>query len=158
MFNVNFKILIKLLIPVRLRMPKALAWMYALVAPLETVYNGFKSNRNYNNYWLTHTPQVCYVEAVLNDRWDAGLRRIKILDGVQVAPFWAGQLANNDSDFAAHDADPVLQYAPDNAAVLDGCDAIIQVPSFIVFSMAEMKALIDKYRLVGKRNYKIMIV
>ena len=129
-----------------------------MVAPIVTIYNDFKTFRDANVYELAHGPEVYSIEAVLNDKWDAGMRRIRIKDGIREQPFWAGNDANNDSDYAGNDGDADLDYAPNEALLLDGSDAIIEVPSFIVFDLAEMKALIDKYRFAGKHNYKIVIV
>lgn len=156
-FHIDFDVLVEILIPTCLRLAKMKAWLKVLISPLKTLYSIFKANRENNVYELTHSAQVCHIEAVLNDRYDTAMRRIKVLDGISIQPFWAGD-DNINSDYAGHSGDPDLNYAPHDADLLNGNDAVIEVPSVVAFDVSEMKALIDKYRLSGKHNYKIVIV
>lgn len=157
-FNIEFDVLVEILLPTRLRRAKMKAFINALITPVKTLYNKFKRNREENVYELTHTAQVYSIEAVLNDRFDTAMRRVRVKDGIRIHPFWAGNDADFNSEYAGNDGDADLSYAPHDAALLEGYDAVIEVPAFISFDMDEMKALIDFYRLAGKHNYKIVIV
>lgn len=157
-FHIDFDVLVEILIPTCLRLAKMKAWLKVLISPLKTLYSIFKANRENNVYELTHSAQVCHIEAVLNDRFDTAMRRIRVKDGIRTHPFWAGNDADFNSEYAGNDGDADLSYAPHDAALLEGNDAVIEVPSVVAFDVSEMKALIDKYRLSGKHNYKIVIV
>jgi hypothetical protein len=77
-FKTDLKKLVYLLQIIRLRRPRLLAFLYAFIAPLETLHRLFTGNRDGNLYRLLITPQVCYLEKFLNDRYDAAKRRIRI--------------------------------------------------------------------------------
>src|SRR5512146_2197103 len=77
-YDIAYKKLVNSLVPQVLRKPKMVALLYALVNPVVYVYNLFLINRRSNLYRLMITPQVCYVEMELNDKYNSSARRIKI--------------------------------------------------------------------------------
>ena len=85
-FDVDFSStgLPKYLVPVRLRQSKMLAWLQALVSPVSYLYGLFGINRKNNLYDLSRNGQVCYLQAALNDVFDATYRRIFITDEVTI--------------------------------------------------------------------------
>lgn len=158
LFRIAYDKLIPALIPWRLRGPKLMAWCRSLIAPLKTIYSLFSKNRDNNLYYLKHNSQVCSMQAVLNDRWDAGLRRIKIVDADAIPQTYIYRATETTPLYIYRQSenDPVYLYR--SSEILVGLDFIVLVPSFIVFDMMEMRALIDRYRLPSKKNYTINIV
>ena len=85
-FNIDYNLLLKLLLPKVLRQPLQLAWLSSLVSPVKYLYEQFTTYRKATDYYLSHNSQVVYLQAVLNDRYDEGLRRIRITDGPFIDP------------------------------------------------------------------------
>jgi hypothetical protein len=149
MFNVDFRRLFAILLPVLLRKPKMLALLQVYCWPLVQIYKGFLAYREKNLYTLSHNSQVYSMENVFNDRFDSLQRRIYITDGfskqrryaytrLEDKPIYLGEIPlHNRADYAD-----------------TGIDFIVWVPVAVMISpqdKIELTALINKYKLASKR-------
>ena len=161
-FDVDYNVLVKQLLPVRLRQSKMIAWLKCLVAPVKWLYDLFKTFRNNNLYLLAHDSQVCYQEAALNDTFDPINRGIYISDGVYVDPVYVYlipelkpvfiDLASEVGTSVIPAPDPVPLYLDmEIYAGLGAYTFIVNVPVAITFDMARLRALVDLYKLPGKK-------
>lgn len=75
-YNINYQLLVTLLLPIMLRQKITTALLYALVRPLELIGNKFI--KYIESLVTTANSQVCYMEAMINDEFDFIERRIKI--------------------------------------------------------------------------------
>lgn len=157
-FNVRFDILTRLLIPPRLRKPRQLAWLNALVSPFNRVYQNFKRGREANLYKLKVTGQVVYLEAMLNDRYDVAQRRIRITDSITYPPvyFYTEPEQKNVPFYQDAEETPVFFFTEEEAGV-QLADFWVLVPSGVVFNEQQMRADIDYFKL-PTRKYKIQKV
>lgn len=149
-FNVNWDRLSLLLTPTFLRDEVMKLWMALLLSPVGTVHYWWVQKRADNIYKLAHNSQKCYLRGALNDRFDNELRRIRIDDGnafkrkyiytdAEEKPKYLGTIfLYDDSDYSD-----------------TGVDFIVVLPVGLMYSVYEMRALIDFYRLASKR-YKIV--
>lgn len=149
-FNVNWPRLALLNTPTFLREEVMKLWMSLLLSPVSQVHYWWVNYRAENIYKLAHNSQKCYLRGALNDRFDRQLRRIRIddgnafkrkyiyTDGEEKPKFLGTMFLYDDSDYAD-----------------TGVDFIVVVPAGLQYSVYEMKALIDFYRLASKR-YKII--
>jgi hypothetical protein len=81
--------LIKSLLPSILRRPNMLAWLQALLSPLLSLYAQFLQHVATSATELSYNGQTMMLEKALNDRFDAGLRRIKIINAdTQIEPVY----------------------------------------------------------------------
>ena len=149
-YNVNWSRLSLLLTPTFLRNEVMKLWMALLLSPVGNVHYWWVNYRGQNIYKLAHNSQKCYLRGALNDRFDRELRRIRIDDGNafkrkyiytdgEEKPKYLGTIfLYDDSDYAD-----------------TGVDFIVVLPAGLLYSIYEMRALIDFYRLASKR-YKIV--
>lgn len=149
-YNVNWSRLSLLLTPTFLRNEVMKLWMALLLSPVGNVHYWWVNYRAQNIYKLAHNSQKCYLRGALNDRFDRELRRIRIDDGNafkrkyiytdgEEKPKYLGTIfLYDDSDYAD-----------------TGVDFIVVLPAGLLYSIYEMRALIDFYRLASKR-YKIV--
>lgn len=181
LFDIDYKAFIKQLLPGTMRKMVMWRWLLVLIAPLLYVYNQFKGNRATNLYYLQHTSQVVYMQAVLNDVFDVVARRITIADGVYYVPIYMGVDAEESPIYMCKDSEAVPNtgmyfsqyqqlyqpfnadylpvYLPNNIMVTSGnYDFCVLVPKDVVFDAYYMNALINKYRLPGKGNYQIKTI
>lgn len=152
-YRIDINGLIKLLVKFSLRKPKRLAGLNALTYPIVILWNGFLKFLQDKVYELNKTSQVVHIEAVLNDRWDAGLRRIYLTDGDSVEPLYIYRVAESKPApiiYQDAEGEPAPYIYTDNELNAVTIDFIIHVPVFITFDEEEMKALVNKYRLPGK--------
>ncbi len=157
-FDVDFPKLVRVLLPPRLRNVKHVAWLQALTNPVNYLYQQFRRNRDTNLYRLSITPQVVYMEKLLNDRYDIAGRRISIKDAV---------VSTAQNIYQEQELKPVYIYLEEeikpvhlftDAEIGSGsADFFVLVPADLNYNENEMTALIDNYKLAGKR-YKIQKV
>lgn len=154
-FEIDFSKLTRLLLPPRLRKPRHVAWVQALMNPVNTLFQQFRRNRDANLYRLKITPQVVYLERLLNDRYDIAGRHIRITDAISYAPVYIYQEAEakDHALYLESEARPTYLYT--ESEIGDStADFYVVVPTDRAFNENEMIALIDAYKLAGK-SYKI---
>ena len=170
-FDIDYGLLVKQLLPVRLRKAVHKAWLQVLVSQVVYLYGLFTTNRTANLYRLAHSGQVCYLEAVLNDVFDPEARTITIADGIFHDPtflYEADELKPAFIDLVSEVGtsvipapDPVPLYSDDETYLLGIC-FVVRVPTVVagytVYNIRRLRALVDLYRLPGRNNYSVQIV
>src|SRR4051812_24769278 len=111
-YNVDLGKLIQRIIPNRLKTAQRLAWLQCLAYPFSYIYQQFLLFRTAKNYQLLITPQVCYMELMLNGRYDNILQRITIKDGLEELPTYIFQEAELKPVFIFQEAEdePIFIY------------------------------------------------
>jgi hypothetical protein len=155
LFEVDFPKLVRLLLPPRLRKIKHVVWLQALVNPVNYLYQQFWRNREANLYRLYITPQVIYMEKLLNDKYDISGRRIRIKDALVYEPEYIYQEQELKPIYIYKEEEnkPVYLFT-DFEIGSDSVDFFVLVPQDLIYYEDGMTALIDNYKLAGKR-YKI---
>lgn len=151
-YKINFNRWATQLLPTHLRKPKILAFLRALISPIDSLHNDFLGYKKEDAVFLTHNSQVCYLVKALNDTYDNTSRRIEILEGnkfnrtymytrIEKLPVFLGKLYLNSRD----------EYAD------TGVDYMVKIPSKIIKTKGEIeiKAFIDRFNAATKR-YKII--
>lgn len=149
-------------LPVWWRQTTFYAWIKVIVSPVIYLAGLFKTNRDKNIYELAHNGQVCHLEAVLNDVFDATDRGIYIDDpayidpiylyqDVELKPVWLGVTGET---IAGVDS-PVWAYLVSEEYTGGGVQFKVMVPVAVTYDAARMRALVNKYRLVSKKNFTI---
>ncbi len=162
-YSIDFRALIKMLVPVRLRKPVTLSWLKCLVQPVTDIYNLFVQNRNNNLYLLQHNSQVVYLQAALNDTFDATDRGIYIIDGSIADPLFLFLNAENHPLWLGLNAEEGTTAYPDPQWLYTGAETaynafnfLVMVPVAVVYDTDRMRALIDRYRLPSKGSYMMV--
>jgi hypothetical protein len=154
-FNVDFKKLLYNLLPSFLRNNKGIKmFLNAIATAFERLLFLFKNNRNANLYNLQITPQICYLEKALNDRFDAVLRRIYITDGELLEAIYVYQNAELLPKYiyenSENEAILPLFFQGESGGFVGGISFIIHVPAELNLNFNEVKNFINQYKLVGK--------
>jgi hypothetical protein len=126
--------------------------MKVATAPVESDYKQFRMYRIGKAYQLLITPQVCYLEKLLNDRFDFTQRRIYIEDGKDKAPkyiFIKPELKPKYL-YKNSEAKPMYTYTNGETGVIKD-DFIVFVPVSLVFDANEMGGLLRQYKLAGTK-------
>lgn len=158
LFKIAYNILIKLLFPMFMQGARLLAFMESLIAPIKSMRDDYSKFRDGNMYKLEHNSQVCYLEAVVNDRYDAGLRRLRVVDGATQQPLYIFQVTEQKPVplYLESENSPVYLYQ-ESEYYGSGEDFIVEVPNFIDYDINEFTALVKYYRLPSK-TFKIVKV
>ena len=128
------------------RMPRILALLNAMAKPVALLHQDFLKYRKAKLYQLMITPQKCWLERLLNDRYDFTQRRIYIGDGIDHAPRYIYQEAELKPLYLGT---KIIYTAGESGDLKD--DFVIFVPLDIVFESAEMISLVKAYKLAGTK-------
>lgn len=151
-FDVDFFKLVGWLIPRRLRVFKVVIIFKACVYPLLYLHNKLLVYRDAKLYEIMITSQVCYLERLLNDRFDYTARRIYISDAEWHLPLFLFQ--EDELKPVPLFRDSEGKHAPlftdgEAGAVLN--DFIIMIPVSVTFSEPELRGLVDRFKLFGTK-------
>ncbi|EKT3963253.1 hypothetical protein JE957_000676 [Flavobacterium psychrophilum] len=137
-------------LPINLRQPKNIAYVLALLEPVEWLYYQWLQKRDFDRYRLKHTGQVCKLRKVLNDNLDKSLRRIYIAQGTAFPRKYIYTKAENKPKYLG-----TYFIKSQDEYENTGVDFIVFVPTEIkTASIDQLKYLLNYYKLAGKR-YKI---
>jgi hypothetical protein len=158
MNNYNWDItkLITWLLPSLLRKPKQVAWLRALLWPVNQLHGQFVEFIDYKRYELDFTGQVISLERLLNDKYDNTLRRIFINGFPRPRRFVfrdGNNLINYDKPYIYRDGSTVPNR--EGFFLFAGTGSlnvsfIINIPNALTVNELELRALVDKYKLAGK--------
>lgn len=157
-YVIDFIKLVAWYTPQYLRKIKFAVIIKAVVFPLTTLHNSFMIYRKAKLYQLQITPQVCYLRRLLNDRFDYTQRRIVIDDAEWHLPTFIYQ-EEELKPVALYREDenkPHALYSEGEAGIALN-DFVVLVPKDISFAEAEMRALLDNYKLFGTK-YSIQTI
>lgn len=148
--NLNIKKLAVWLIPVWLRSTLVILIINASVQPLKQLYNNYVALVKSTLYRLQHNGQICYLQAVLNDKLDSEQRRIFISNFTSIAALylWA------ETDLRDVNFENTIYIYTFSMYGDGGVDFIINKPSSVANStneLALLKSLADEYKLASKK-------
>lgn len=69
-YNVDILMLIKQLLPFRLRLAHVISFVHSILFPLQYIHDSLVSYRDKKQYELSISPQVIYLEKLLNDTFN----------------------------------------------------------------------------------------
>lgn len=157
-YNIIYSKLTTWLTPKVLRKNKLMAFVAVAIKPVQYVYQDLLNFRAQKLYDLSITPQVCYLQKLLNDRYDYVQRRITIVDAIDQEPVYFFCRSENKPVFMRKriENDPLYLYTRGETGALRN-DFVVLVPAGIVFPMEEMRSLVQLNKLAGKK-FAIQIV
>lgn len=148
--KINFYQLIQLLLPTFIRKPRLTVFINSILKPLDILYVAII-------YKMQHTCQVIYLEKMLNEYFNAPnynslnheSTKIIFIDDAPKPPIKYIYL---------NEEIPPKEYLYLGKKYLTGnedyFDFIVHIPSSYVFVEAKLRAMIDYYKLAGKK-YRI---
>lgn len=149
-YNLNIKKLSILILPPLLRKIKIINYLFSLIKPLEILHYSWLQFRFDNIYKLNHNSQICYMQGMLNDRFDPIQRRIIITNSHRYKQQYIYTEVEKKIKYLG-----TIYLRQDADFEDNGADFLVLVPVELLNNdNFEMKALIDYYRLASKR-YKI---
>lgn len=158
LFEINFDRLTRRLSPVKLRGPRLLGLTGAMVAPIKSLYERFIDFRTDVQYRLDHSSQVCHMRAVLNDTFDPTYRRLNIVDGPDFNPLYVFRKDESKPRYLRRTSENAPLHLYTEPETYLGDDFVVTAPIGLVFDQTRMRAMIDEYRLVSKKDYSITAI
>ena len=156
MFDIDFKRLVALLLPMSLRRPLIFGLLRAGVSGLEHTHKNFATARRSHIFRLTHNGQVCYLRGALNKSFGSGFK----IGNVKQGGDWLYAVTEQGKNIRLAVTEqgkgvPVLYSAQMLNATQN--DFVVFVPAKYWLRLEEIKAMVEKYKLVTKRAHYIKI-
>jgi len=157
-YNIDFSKLVIWFTPESWRTKRLNVWMQAMASTWNDLYNRFMVYRMGVKYRLKITPQVCFLERALNDRYDVVERRIRIIDAPEFLPLVLFRKSENKKLVLHRKSEDIHQvlYTKSETAQFS-VDFIVQIPITVAFDMDELKAFLTGLKLVTK-TFKVQLV
>ena len=159
-YRLNYARLAVLLLPTMLRKSAFVAFLRAIFSQFELI--PFLRFRETTNYRLTHNGQICYLRAMLNDRFDPDVgerpedkrRRIEIGSGVETSATLVYWRETERLVGVPARGNGALLVGWRGTTVGGGYDFTVRVPQEgweDSYKMAVMPALVREYKLASKQ-------
>jgi len=156
-YNLSYRRLVVLLLPMLLRKSLVVAFLRAMVTPVSILQGDFNFFRRQTAYDLSINGQVCFLEKMLNDNFDDYDRRIYIDDAnsFQRLFIYTREENNPIKLYTREENKPIYLFNPEDFAD-GGFDFYIVLNGVILTEqqLVYMRILTDKYKIVTKK-YKI---
>lgn len=126
------------------------AWLNSAGAVFNSLYIDWVAWLKDRYYEISITPQVCYIEKMLNDEFDKQQRRIYISEPARLT-----------TNFFYRETDGKNWYFGSGKFFVDDTrfnypyDFIINLPSGIIINSERLNALVNRYKLLGK-TYRLL--
>ncbi len=152
-YDISYQRLALALIPLTLRHSTLMGFVYVLLSPVIYCASLFERFRSDTTYRITHNGQVCYLTALINDRFDPTLRRITITD---VAPLRGNILYRREVGnflMTPRRNDTAVMLNRRAFSGFNSVDFAVIVPAVLrdTFPQNQMQALVNTYKLASKR-------
>lgn len=152
-YSIDWELWVKDYLPVRWRKPKTIRFFMGLLTPIFYIYGMLRSTRTAQLYKATKQQHITHVEGVLNDNYDAGFRRIKILDTTEgFEPFELWQQIENKTVFVSQDSEiePPLYLWDFEESEYGGVDFVVQIPFSVAVDRRDaLMATLNNYKTPG---------
>jgi|SRR5690554_1117709 len=154
-YNINWYRLVKMLVLPAVNKPTLLAFINSALAPIRTNYDAFLSFKQDAEYRVQHNGQVCYLQKMLNDKFDNSLRRIRVQNVQPKERLYFYYEEDNAAVFFYNNGDdkPVFFYNPQD--YYNEFDFEVLVPEALASQINLMEIEINYYKIYSK-NYQIL--
>lgn len=150
-FEIDIIKFVKLLLPTFMRGDSIMAILTAGVTPLNSIIVKLNAYRDDVKYQLSITSQVCRLETMLNDRYDAVSRRITISDGSfrDSKYIYLGIEQHDIALYVNSELTTETLYLQSETGAIS-VDFIVNVPAAITVAENELSVLLNYYKLISK--------
>lgn len=152
-YNINWFRLVKMLVLPAVNKPTLLAFINSALAPLRTNYDKFLDFKADAEYRVQHNGQICYLQKMLNDKFDNSLRRIRVRNVPAKARLWFYYPEDSKEVFFYEDEPAVHFYTPES--YYNQFDFEVLIPASLSGQTNQMTTQINYYKLYSK-NYQII--
>lgn len=136
--------MIQILLPFSRRKPRVIAWVKVFVSHLTFITESLREFWSLSVKEAKMTPQVSYLEHLLNDRY--GREDIFISDGYELGPWVFTKDEEADPEFFLDQADSFLWTGIDGIIT----DFIVNIPEILLDQAQVIAAYVWKFKLCGK--------
>jgi len=145
-YNVNWFKLVRDLILPTVKKSVLLAFIDCSLAPIRTKHDEFLRFKTDSEYRINHNGQVCYLQKMLNDKFDNTLRRIRVNNLKPRLPLWIYTI-DDDKPIYIHTSTDYPVYIYNDIDYYLEYDFEVFIPYSLNSFKNQMNAQINYYKL-----------
>lgn len=149
----------KLLPPIR-RKTKQIAWIYRLLGVPRVIFDKFSAFRDQVDECLLYSSQTLSLQAYLQIKFNSnGIFIVNDFSGIDpIFIYWLFENQEQTTIYflSEEEENPTIYYLSEEAQSQLYFDFIVQVPVILSGQVEQIKAVVNKLKLAGKR-YKIQL-
>ncbi|MEI6899249.1 MAG: hypothetical protein WCL00_05185 [Bacteroidota bacterium] len=138
--------IVQIVTPFHLRRPRIIAWLKVYVSWLELILHELDALWQSSRIEARMTPQILFLEHLLNNRYGRNPWDILIDDGYALGPWIYLEGETATPQFYTDLSDSYLWSDSDGTEV----DFVVEVPGVLEEEIAVIGATVQKYKLPGK--------
>lgn len=148
-YDVEYKKLAVLLLPMCLRKGTLTALLNVLTIPLQGLSERFAEYRRQKDIRLNHNGQVCFLRGVLNDQFDKEQRRIRVEDNESTSGgVIIEERGKTPKSFIWHMPKRIYRRGWE---VTGGIGFVVEVPEELRPREQELRSIVNEYKLASMR-------
>jgi len=151
MYNVNFDIIIRQVLPPNKRSNSIIALLTAILKPIKYIHQLFLDYREYTVEYVSYSAQIIYLEKLLNKKFNNSLTGIYIADAISFDYLYLYNTAEQNPMYVYNTSENHPVFMRNNIEFATTIDYIVLVPSSVSYNQDEMRALINRYNNAGRR-------
>lgn len=156
-YDVEYKKLAVLLLPMCLRLRTLIALLSVLVTPLQWLSERFAEYRRQKDRRLSHNGQVCYLRGLLNDLYDPVARRIRVLDNesIETGVIIQQRAYNVTGRVSPRSSGKALRVFRRGWEATGAVGFKVEIPEELstTINEQELRAVVNEYKLAGTRYF-----
>ena len=153
LYQIDYNRLILLMLPIRMRQPKTVAFIRACIAPVSRLHSVFSANRSANLYRLNTNGQVCYLRKTLNDYFSTRNKSFGIGDGTMSGKWmYAEKESTYGQLFIPKEPQGVTLWTVQ--VILSGtANFIVYIPDNLtgIDNLNRIKSIVNQFKIVSKK-------
>lgn len=164
-YKINWDKYLLNVVPYHVQLVRRMDWLKTLLKPFKTIWNTFLSDRSNVLQKMSHNGQVIYLQKVINDLYDANLRRIQIVDGDFANKWWLYWESENEIfAYLVNKFDQYANYLSGDRVLYNGIIYIAQVdapgiPGVVIGEWLKLSDMIYLKNLVDyKKGFRFYVV
>lgn len=148
-YDVEYKKLAVLLLPMCLRKGTLTALLNVLTIPLQGLSESFAEYRRQKDIRLNHNGQVCFLRGVLNDQFDKEQRRIRVEDNESTSGgVIIEERGKTPKSFIWHMPKRIYRRGWEATG---GIGFVVEVPEELRPREQELRSIVNEYKLASMR-------
>ncbi|MEI6899926.1 MAG: hypothetical protein WCL00_08610 [Bacteroidota bacterium] len=145
--------IVQIITPFHLRRPRIIAWLKVYVSWLELILHELDALWQSSRIEARMTPQILFLEHLLNTRYGRNPWDILIDDGYALGPWLFSIDETASPQFYTNQADSYVWSDQDSTVV----DFVVEVPGVLEDEVPVIGATVQKYKLPGK-HFVVQII
>lgn len=159
-FDIDWTLAVKRMLPMAKKSQWHIDWLYSIIKGIRTVYTQFITFKDDTLRQLSYNSQTLLLEKALNDELDSALERIYIQNDVDLLEesfcYFISEAQDDATACFLSESPAPYNYTYSVFEYNSNYDFRVYVPTALSGMLAQVRFIVDFYKLAGKRYLIIL--